>query len=436
MAWLLAIWLLVVLAGLALESLNVRHLRAHGHEVPPELAGVVDAGALAAISAYTLDRARLHRVKSLVLQAVVALFVFGGGLAAYDRWVTTLVRHFSGNPAADFSAGPGPHPGRFILQGVLFLAGLLVLESLLEIPFSLYSNFRVEARHGFNRLTLRLWLADILKGLLVSLVLAALVASGALWLIGRSPDQWWLWVWGFFLVAGIFLMYISPYVIEPLFFKFTPLAVDGLEARIRTLAECAGLRVQRILQVNASRRSQHSNAYFTGIGPVKRIVLFDTLLASASHDEIVAVLAHEMGHWKLRHILRRLVTMEAVALVAVYAAFRVLRWEGLPHLAGLGIASFPARVTIAGFVASLFTLPLAPLGSLVSRRDEWAADRYAVRLTEAPGDLASALAKLARDNLSNVHPHPLYAWVHYSHPPVVERIRSLRLQAARPGGAA
>jgi STE24 endopeptidase len=436
MWWLIGLWLLVVLAGVALESLNLRHLRAYGHEVPPELAGTVDASALHAISAYTLERGRLHRVKMLVLNAVAGLFLFGGGLAWYDRGVTAWVRHLAGASAADLGTAPGPHPLRFILQGVLFLAGIVVLETLLEVPFSLYGNFRVEARHGFNRLTRRLWLGDMAKGLLVSLVIATLAASGALWLIGRSPEHWWLWVWGFFLAAGIFLMYVSPYVIEPLFYKFTPLAVEGLEERIRALAARAGLRVSRILQVDASRRSRHSNAYFTGIGPVKRIVLFDTLLTGAAPGEILAVLAHEMGHWKLRHVLRRLLTLEATALVALFAAFRVLRWEGLPNLAGLPIASFPARVMIAGFAASLLALPLAPLGSALSRRDEWAADRYATRLTGTPGDLASALAKLARDNLANLHPHPLYAWIFYSHPPVGERIRELRRAATVPGGGA
>ena len=436
MPWLIGLWLLSVLAGAALESLQLRHLRAHGHEVPPELADTVDAGALQRISVYTLDRGRLQRVKTLVLNGVAGVFLFGGGLAWYDRGVTAVVQRLAGGAWRDLGTAPGPHPQRFILQGVLFLAGIVLLEALLEVPFSLYATFRVEARHGFNRMTRRLWLGDLVKGLLVSLTIATLIASGALWLIGRSPEHWWLWVWGFFLLAGIFLMYISPYVIEPLFHKFTPLAVPGLEERIRALAAQAGLAVSRIQQVDASRRSRHSNAYFTGIGRVKRIVLFDTLLSGAAHGEILAVLAHEMGHWKLRHVLRRLVTLEAVALVGLYAAFRILRWEGLPHLAGLAIASFPARVMIAGFAASLLALPLAPLGSALSRRDEWAADRYAARLTGAPAELASALAMLARDNLANLHPHPLYARIFSSHPPVAERIRALRRAAPNPGGAA
>lgn len=436
MPYLAGLWILVTLGGAALEQLQLRHLRAHGHEVPPELADRVDAGALQRIAAYTLDRTRLHQVRTLVLQAVVGLFLFAGGLAIYDRGVTAVVQQLLGSAPAELGSAPGPHPQRFILQGVLFLAGILVLETLLEVPFSLHATFRIEARHGFNRTTRRLWLADLLKGLGLSLVIGLLLASGALWLIGRSPEHWWLWVWGFLLAAGIFLMLVAPYVLEPLFYKFTPLAVPDLEERIRSLVARAGLRVGRILQVDASRRSRHSNAYFTGIGPVKRIVLFDTLLAGATHDEILAVLAHELGHWKLRHVLWRLVRLEAVALVALYAAFRLLRWEGLPQLAGLTIASFPARVMILGFAGALLAWPLAPLGSALSRRDEWAADRYAARLGGAPAALASALAKLAHENLSNLHPHPLYAWVLYTHPPVVERIRALRREKLSGGGSA
>jgi len=231
-------------------------------------------------------------------------------------------------------------------------------------------------------------------------------------------------------------MLVAPYVLEPLFHKFTPLALPDLEKRIRELVQRAGLRAGRILQVDASRRSRHSNAYFTGIGPVKRIVLFDTLLAGATHDEILAVLAHELGHWKLRHVLWRLVRVEAVALIGLYAAFRLLRWEGLPQLAGLTIASFPARVMILGFAASLLAWLVAPLGSALSRRDEWAADGYAVRLCVVPAHLGAALAKLARENLANLHPHPLYAWFFYSHPPVVERIRALRREGPPVEGVA
>jgi STE24 endopeptidase len=221
-------------------------------------------------------------------------------------------------------------------------------------------------------------------------------------------------------------MYISPVVIEPLFFKFEPVKAEGLEENVRVLMERAGLKVNRVFQVDASRRSRHSNAYFTGIGRVKRIVLFDTLIEQMTREEILAVLAHEAGHWKKRHVLKRIVLTEAMAFCGLFLAYHLLTWNGLPHLIGLADASFFARVVILGFLSSLVMFPLTPLFSYLSRRDEREADHFASQLTGRPDAMASALVKLSRENLANLHPHPLYAKFHYSHPPVVERIRELR----------
>jgi len=183
--------------------------------------------------------------------------------------------------------------------------------------------------------------------------------------------------------------------------------------------------VSAVLQVDASRRSRHSNAYFTGIGRVKRIVLFDTLLEQMDQEEILAVLAHEVGHWKKGHILKRLLVTEVLSLLICWLSFRLLGWDGLPALLGMEEASFFARLVILGFIGSLAAFPFTPLGSWTSRRHERQADRFARDLTGRPQDLASALVKLSRENLANLHPHPLYAWFHYSHPPIVERIRAL-----------
>jgi STE24 endopeptidase len=233
-------------------------------------------------------------------------------------------------------------------------------------------------------------------------------------------------VWGFFAAATLVMIYLSPYVIEPLFNRFEPLQAEGLEEEIRALLKKAGITVSRVLKVDASRRSRHSNAYFTGLGRVKRIVLYDTLLEQMSHGEILAILAHEVGHWKRGHIWKRLLLMEGGSLVLFYAAFRLLTWEGLPGLVGLGEASFAARTVILAFIGSLAAFPFTPFGSWLSRRQEWEADRFACDLTGTPQTLATALIKLSRENLSNLHPHPLYAAFYYSHPPVVERVGRLR----------
>lgn len=224
------------------------------------------------------------------------------------------------------------------------------------------------------------------------------------------------------------MMYLAPYVIEPLFFKFAPVKAEGLEEKIKLLLERAGLRVSRVYQVDASRRSRHSNAYFTGIGRVKRIVLFDTLIEQMTQDEILAVLAHEVGHWKKRHVLKRIILTEMAAFVGLFIAYHLLQWDGLPSIIGSGPLSFYAKVIVVGFLGSLAMFPLTPFFSFLSRKDENEADQFASALTGNSAALANALIKLSRENLSNLHPHPLYAKFYYSHPPVVERIRELRGQ--------
>ncbi len=400
-------YLLVLGTGYWLKYLNLSHLKTLGHTVPPEFQGIVDESALRKISDYTFDNSRVGLVESVIDNVLLVLFLFVGLIACYDRWIASLA-------------------GSFVWGGAIFFLVLLAFDTVMDIPFSLYRNFIIENRYGFNTMTVKLWLTDLAKTIAISTVFGAVVIVTALSIIQLSPDWWWLQVWAFLLVFGIFVMYISPYVIEPLFFKFQPLAVEGLEEKIRTLMGKAGLAVSRVFQVDASRRSRHSNAYFTGIGRVKRIVLFDTLIRQMTQEELLAVLAHEVGHWKKRHVLKRIALSEAAAFAGLFLASRLLRWEGLPGLLGLGDLSFYGRVIILGFLGSIVLFPLTPLSSFLSRRDEREADRFASDLTENPGAMASALVKLSKENLSNLHPHPLYAKFYYSHPPVVERIRKLR----------
>lgn len=395
-----------------LLSLNLGHLKKQGHIVPDEFVGTIDPDHLRKISAYTLETSTLGLAESLLGNAITAVFLFSGVLGLYDQWIASFT-------------------GSFLGAGVLFFLILLYGELILDIPFSLFRNFRIENRYGFNTMTLRLWAADLLKSLLLSTLLGGAVAVGALALVQYSPAWWWLWVWAFFLVFGVFIMYISPYVIEPLFFKFEPVKAEGLEEKIRALMERAGLKVSRVFQVDASKRSRHSNAYFTGIGRVKRIVLFDTLIQQMSQEELLAVLAHEVGHWKKRHVLKSIIMTETLALCGLFAAYHLMNWEGLPQLLGLSSVSFYAKAVITGFLGALVMFPLTPAFSALSRAREYEADRFAVQLTGRADDMAAALVKLSRENLSNLHPHPWYARFYYSHPPVVERIKSLK---AEPGG--
>lgn len=396
----------VVLARLALGWLNLRHLVAHGHRVPRGLERDVDAEKLRKISAYTVERTRFGLAHRVASSAVMAAFLFAGGLGTYDAWVKQL-------------------PGGFVLHGVFFVMGLMLGGAVLEVPFQLYGDFRIEQRHGFNRQTPGLWWSDWLKSTALSVLLTSALGAGALALVQATPNTWWIWV--SVLVSGVSLLmtFLSPYVIEPLFHKMEPLEVEGLSNDIRVMTEKAGVQVGRVLKVDASRRSSHSNAYFTGLGRVKRVVLFDTLLAQMSHPQVLAVLAHELGHWKKHHVLMRMLTMQVLLVASAYLAFRLAPSAGLPALVGLDVASFPARVVILMMIASALTFPLTPVFAAWSRRDEREADRFAVELHGQPRDLADALAKLGTENLSNLHPHPLYAAFYYSHPPLVERITTL-----------
>ncbi len=391
-----------------LRHINLEHLKRNGTVVPAGFEGVIDQERLRASTAYTLDSSRLALWESLFNNLLLILFLFGGLLTLLDGFV----------------AGLTP---LLMTHGMLFFVAMTWGQALLDIPFDLYGTFRIEARYGFNTTTARLWIADFLKSQAIGTLLLLFLLGAAFWLIQRSPGRWWIWVWAFMAAFSLFMMFISPYVVEPLFNRFEPVSEPGLEDEVRSLMEKAGLRAGRVMQMDASKRSRHSNAYFTGIGRVKRIVLYDTLIRQMSHGEILAVLAHEVGHWKKGHVWRSLFWAELMALAGSWLFFQLLNWPGLPGLLGLpAVISLPARMVVVGFLASLALFPLTPLGSWYSRRHEWEADRFAADLTGNPQDLASALVKLSAENLSNLFPHPLYAWFYYSHPPVVERVRRLR----------
>lgn len=396
--------------GYWLRSINLSHLKQHGNEIPEGFEGAIDGERLRASTAYTLDSSRLGLWESLFDNCLLVIFLFCGLITLYDRFITGLTCSF-------------------IASAVFFFLILTWAQTILELPFSLYGTFRIEARYGFNTTTPRLWVTDLLKSQAIGSLLLALLAGAAFWLIQWSPNRWWIWVWAFMALFSLFMMFLSPYVIEPLFNKFEPVTEEGLEGEIRAMMEKAGLKVGRVMQMDASRRSKHSNAYFTGIGKVKRIVLFDTLIRQMTHGEIVAVLAHEIGHWKKGHIWKRLVVAELLSLAGSWLAFRALQWPGLPGLMGLPAdTSLAGRIVILGFIASLLLFPLGPLSAWLSRRHEREADQFASNLTGRPQDLASALVKMSAENLSNLFPHPWYAAFHYSHPPVVERVRTLKQQ--------
>lgn len=390
--------------GSALEFLNIAFLRARGACAPPGLEGRFERGALEAARSYSVENGRLAALSNL-FERGAALVFFLFLLVPYDRWVDSLGLSF-------------------VASGLLFFAPLLLAEALVNLPWSLYRTFSIEKRYSFSTITAGLWIKDGVKALALSALLGGALLAAALWIVLASPGLWWLWIWLLFLSFSVFMMYLSPYVIEPLFNRFEEVGDTHLKERLAPVMERAGIRVGRVMKVDSSRRTRHTNAYFTGMGRVKRIVLYDTLMELLDGDELAAVLAHEAGHWSKRHLLKTLVLMEAASLAALYISFKLVEGGALGSFLGMEGASFFANAALLGLVWPVAALPVVPFFAWLSRRHEMEADAFATALT-GPRPLAGALIKLAGDNLANPWPHPLYAAYHYTHPPMAERIALL-----------
>jgi STE24 endopeptidase len=387
--------------------LNLKHMKRAGLTVPREFEGKMDEALMKKTRDYETEKTYFGFVSSIFGNIVTVIFIFGGLLNVYNSWITSFRLSF-------------------IASGWLFFLLLSYCSEILSVPFGLYSTFRIENRYGFNTMTARLWISDFVKSLLVSTILLSIVAPAGLWLIHFSPHYWWLWVWAFLLVFGIFVMYISPYVIEPLFNKFTPIADESLRERIIGLTEKAGIHARKILRVDASKRSRHTNAYFTGIGKTKRIVLYDTLLDGMDGGEILSVLAHEIGHWKKRHLLKTMAAVEVFSLIALYLSYRLVKGDFLTDLFRLSQSTLVAKFVLVAFIGGILSPALAPVMSAFSRKHEREADRISYELAGDAQAMVSAFVKLSKENLSNLHPHPLYVAMYYSHPPILERIRYIR----------
>ena len=389
-----------------LKFMNLKYMRAHEKEIPPTFKGYIDKSILGKMQAYTIEKSHFSTIKSLYGNVLVLIFLFGGILDMYNSWIVSL--HLS-----------------FISSGLIFFLLVSYGTTILSIPFSLYDTFKIENKYGFNAMTGKLWVVDFLKSLLLSTILIAIVLTVGLWFIQSSPDSWWIWVWVFYLIFSLFIMYISPYVIEPLFNKFTPIEDESLAQKIRELLHKVGIKVSRVFKMDESKRSRHTNAYFSGFGKVKRIILYDTLLEKMDQDELLAVLSHEAGHWKKKHVLKLIIISEITSLAAIYISFRILQTDFLTNIFRIEAQTFFAKIVILGFIGSIVSFPFIPLGNYISRRFEREADRFSIQLMENKENISSALIKLSKDNLSNLHPHPLYAAFYYSHPPIIERIESI-----------
>jgi STE24 endopeptidase len=391
-----------------LARMNIAYLREHGHIVPEAFRDQIDGATLARMRDYTVESSRFQSLESLADDAILLAVLAGGVLP----WLCGAIESWN------FHA---------VWSGTLFIGILYAASVLLDIPFSLYSTFVIEKKYGFSTITPQLWLIDLVKSLAVSVILMALLFIPFFALIHWLPRSWWFAAWVFFALFQMLMIWLYPLVIAPLFNKYLPVKDEVLRDRILAMAEKAGLRAEGIFEVDAGRRSRHSNAYFTGLGRSKRIVLFDTLIATHSHDEIVAVLAHEIGHWKLRHVLKQLLLMEVVALAGFYLVYRLIGWPLLYETFGFAGPLPYAGLLLAAIVLKPAAFFFTPIGAAISRKYEKDADRYVLGLVGSTRYLAQALKRLAKENLANLHPHPTYVAFYYSHPPLAQRVE--RLQA-------
>ena len=398
---------------LLLAYVNVSHLRRHGHHVPPVFQGEIDEATLARMTAYTADSSRFGAIAHFFDDAVTLLVLLSGFLPLLVGIVLSWNLHF-------------------ILSGLIFLGALALLSGILDIPFSLYSTFVIEKRYGFSTITARLWITDLIKGLLISAMLLGILLGAMLALVYYAEHTWWLWAWLVFSAFQMLIVWLYPVLIAPLFNKFEPIEDEALKEAIIALMARVGLKTGGVFQVDAGKRSKHTNAYFTGFGKTKRIVLYDTLLKSHASEEILSVLAHEAGHWKKRHIIKQLILTETFSLVFLYLVYRLIDWSLLYQTFG-----FVDKLPYVGLllIAALFgpaAFFLTPIGAMLTRRFEREADDFCYDLVGTTMPMINALKRLAKDNLANLHPHPFYAWFYYSHPPLTERIaRLLRMKDSK-----
>ena len=388
-----------------LDLRHLRHVAAHRDQVPADFFGRIELVDHRKAADYTTAKLRLGFFETLVDTVMLILLTLGGLLALIDGGLREWL-------------GAG-HP-----QGLALFATVGLIGFILGLPASLYRSFVLEERFGFNKLTWKLWLADLAKGAALTVAIGGPLLYAVLWLMDAMGRHWWLYVWLLWLGTNLLILFLYPTVIAPLFNKFTPLEDTSLRQRIEALLARCGFASSGLFVMDGSKRSAHGNAYFTGFGRAKRIVFFDTLLEKLAPQEIEAVLAHELGHFRHKHVVKRIALMGAMSLAFLWLLGLLIGqpwfYEGL----GVGAGSTAMGLMLFTMVLPVFLFPLAPLTSALSRRHEYEADAYAAQQTAA-ADLIAALVKLYRDNAATLTPDPLHSLFHDSHPPASQRIARL-----------
>jgi STE24 endopeptidase len=393
-----------------LASRQVRHVALHRNKVPEAFSKAIALEAHQKAADYTIAKARLGMLEMALSTAVLLGWTLLGGLSLVNDFLMQTL-------------------GAGMLQQLTLLVAFVVIGGAIDLPMSWYQTFVLEARFGFNKTSLKLWLVDMLKASVIGAVIGLPIAAFILWVMAATGGLWWLWAWLFWMGFNLLLLVIFPTLVAPLFNKFVPLEDDALKARVTALMQRCGFAAKGLFVMDGSKRSAHANAYFTGFGAAKRVVFYDTLLSRLSAGEVDAVLAHELGHFKHKHIVKRIVSMFAMSLVGFallgYLAQQTWFYTGLgvqPNITG---ANDALALLLFMLVMPVFSFFVGPVLAQLSRKHEFEADAYAVRQTNAQ-DLSSALLKLFEDNASTLTPDPVYVRFYYSHPGASERLARIQ----------
>ncbi|MEN8710716.1 MAG: M48 family metallopeptidase [Arenicellales bacterium] len=407
----LTILFLAALAAMLITELwlgrrQILSVQQHRDAVPDAFSEQIDLATHRKAADYTIARTRLGLISGLYSAAILLMFTLGGGLQQIDD----LSRQWLENP---------------LLTGVVFIVLTIIIGAVLDLPFTLYKTFGLEARFGFNKTTPGLYITDLIKQTLLFLVIGVPLLFTALWLMQVSGKYWWLYLWLVWMAFNLLAMVIYPIWIAPLFNKFETLEDETVSKSVTELMKRTGFKVQGLFVVDGSRRSAHSNAYFTGLGKSKRVVFFDTLLDTLSADEIVAVLAHELGHFKRRHIIKRISVFFIISLIALALLGGLMQQQWFYQGLGMTTPSNHAALMLFMMVGPVFMFFIHPISSWFSRKHEFEADDYAKENANA-GDLVTALLKLYRDNANTLTPDPIHSAFYDSHPPASIRIKHLQ----------
>ena len=392
-----------------LATRHVRHILAHRDAVPLQFAEKIPLNAHQKAADYTIAKTRLGIVMLIVNTFVLLGFTLFGGL----QWLSVAILNVTG-PGMTYQIG--------------LLVAFALISGIIDLPFSYYSQFVLEQKFGFNKMTIGLFISDMVKGIVIGAIIGLPLVWVILTLMGKAGDWWWLYVWLVWSGFQLLMLVLYPTVIAPLFNKFTPLTDDSLRSRIENLMQRVGFASKGLFVMDGSKRSAHGNAYFSGFGAAKRIVFFDTLLARLAPQEIEAVLAHELGHFKLKHIVKRIVLLFAISLgflaLLGYLKNQVWFYTGLGVDPMLGASNDAMALLLFVLILPVFTFIFSPLSSITSRKHEFEADAFAAKHTNA-SDLVTALVKLYEDNASTLTPDPLHSAFYDSHPPASIRINKL-----------